>query len=167
MKWDGIERTRSASAIGSVFLGGIRWLLHKLIPAPTGSCEVSPSLLNFSRSSAGAIWGRNSSHVSGYSNYPNGLKGPSFTSEKPWLLNLQALHVKLLFIWEPLVMRLYSSRPSSRFLELTNLLKWLNFFADNYTGTHCLYMSTVHSHQTQMNWWLICITISVLMVNWW
>nr|CAN83576.1 hypothetical protein VITISV_021757 [Vitis vinifera] len=54
-----IERTRSASAIGSVFLGGIRWLLHKLIPAPTGSCEVSPSLLNFPRKK---ILSRNDEH---------------------------------------------------------------------------------------------------------
>ena len=35
MGWDGIERTRSASAIGSVFFwGGRSLLLHKLIPAP-------------------------------------------------------------------------------------------------------------------------------------
>ena len=35
MEWDGIERTRSASAIGSVFFwGGRSLLLHKLIPAP-------------------------------------------------------------------------------------------------------------------------------------
>lgn len=45
-KWDEIERTRSASAIDRFFGGGGDLLLHKLIPAPTGSCWVSPSLLN-------------------------------------------------------------------------------------------------------------------------
>ena len=41
IKWDGIERTQSASAIGLVFLGGGGDKLassQKLIPAPTGSC---------------------------------------------------------------------------------------------------------------------------------
>ena len=42
IKWDGIERTQSASAIGLVFfLGGGGEKLassQKLIPAPTGSC---------------------------------------------------------------------------------------------------------------------------------
>lgn len=56
IKWDGIERTRSASAIGLVFFGGDKLASsQKLIPAPTGSCWVSPSLLNFPRSSARAV----------------------------------------------------------------------------------------------------------------
>lgn len=54
IEWDGIERTRSASAIGSVF-GGERLVKKQAYPLPTGSCWVSSSLLNFPPSSARAV----------------------------------------------------------------------------------------------------------------
>lgn len=52
MEWDGIERTGSASAIGS---GREKLVKKEAYPSPTGSCWLSPSLLNFPRSSARAV----------------------------------------------------------------------------------------------------------------
>ena len=45
IKWDGIERTRSASAIGLVFFGGgISLLLHKSLSPPRPAAAGSPHL---------------------------------------------------------------------------------------------------------------------------
>ena len=44
MKWDGIERTRSASAIGSVFFGGDKLVKKQAYPPPRPAAAGSPHL---------------------------------------------------------------------------------------------------------------------------